>query len=681
MDHGGCALLVGVKGNEIIKIKGDPHGFLNEGYICAKALASPDRLSHTDRLRYPLKREGKRGEGKWKRISWEQALEETAQNLIQTKEKFGARAVAFGMGMPKGLEHFVLIRLANIFGSPNIVAIQDVCHAPREITGVHTCGFYPVADLHHKSELIVLWGSNITSTNEEGEICSLLFKQLKKGAHLMVIDPRKIKLVDKAQKWLQPRPGSDHALALGFINVIIEEGLYDRDFVNEWAQGFDELSEHVKQYSPEKVEAITWVPSSLIRDAARFYAESSPANIHWGNPIEHNINTFDTTRALVCLMAICGNLDTSGGNIHARDPEIMGLGKFVRADLLPDKRKTMISAYHNAIPRFMTVAPAFFRKAVLESEPYPVRAFYSMCSNPMLSYADSRLTHRALKSLDFIAVADIFMTPTAAMADIVLPAATHFEMDDIGHYGLGHGFILARPKVVDPPEECRPDMDILNELGKLISPEEYWHDDVTQFLEDVLKPSGMSYNQFKEVGYLKGPDEFGKYREGGFRTPSGKVELRLSTAEKFSLPPMPAFNGLPEEDDPEYPLVLTGAKSRYFLHSSYRWIRKLREKRPVPRVEIHPLTASEKGIAEGDPVVIETRFGAMTQTAHLTDTVDPRVVSASYGWWFPEGKAEDQFDWETSNFNMVTSAEKLGREFGTPNLKGLACRIGKSEKG
>ncbi|MFC1884551.1 molybdopterin-dependent oxidoreductase [Thermodesulfobacteriota bacterium] len=681
MDHGGCALLVGVKGNKIIKIKGDPDGFLNSGYICPKALASPDRLTHPDRLVYPLKRQGKRGEGKWKRISWDQSLEETAQNLKQIKAKFGARAVAFGVGMPKGLEHFVLIRLANIFGSPNVVASQDVCHAPREISGVHTCGFYPVADLHHKSDLVVLWGSNITSTNEEGEICSLLFNQLKKGAKLMVVDPRKIKLAERAQKWLQLRPGTDNALALGFLNVIIEENLYDGDFVNEWTHGFEDLAEHVKKFSPETVSEITWVPSDLIREAARFYAESNPAVIQWGNPIEHNINAFETARALTCLMAICGNLDTTGGNINAQDPEIMGLGKFVRADLIPDKRKTMISAHHNVIPRFMTIPPAFFRKAVLESDPYPVRAFYSMCSNPMLSYADSSLTHRALKSLDFIAVADIFMTPTAAMADIVLPAATQFEMDDIGHYGLGRGFILARPKVVDPPEECRPDMEIMNELGKLISPEEYWHDDYAEFLEDVLKPSGMTYDQFKKAGYLKGPDGFGKYREQGFRTPSGKVELRLSTAEKFRLPSLPGFDGLPEEDDPEYPLVLTGAKSRYFLHSSYRWIKKLREKRPVPKVEIHPLTASEKGIAEGDSVIIETKFGAMTQTAHITDTVDPRVVSASHGWWFPEGKAGDQFDWKTSNFNMVTSAEKLGREFGTPNLKGIACRIRQAEKG
>ena len=191
MDHGGCSLLVGVKGNEIVQVKGDPEGYLNKGYTCFKGRVSPDRLTHPDRLRHPLKRVGERGEGKWQRVSWDQALDETAENLLRIKEKHGARAVGFGVGMPKGLEHFVLIRLANIFGSPNIIASQDVCHAGREITGLHTCGFYPVADLHHPTKLLFLWGSNPTSTNEEGLISSQVSAQLKDGAKLIVVDPRK----------------------------------------------------------------------------------------------------------------------------------------------------------------------------------------------------------------------------------------------------------------------------------------------------------------------------------------------------------------------------------------------------------------------------------------------------------------------------------------------------------
>ena len=677
MDHGGCALLVGVQENRIVQVKGDPEGFLNKGYTCFKGRVSPDRLTHPDRLKHPLKRVGKRGEGKWKRISWEEALSETSENLIKIKEKFGARAVGFGMGMPKGLEHFVLIRLANIFGSPNVIASQDVCHAPREITGVHTCGFYPVADLHHPTELILLWASNVSSTNEEGQIASLFYEQLKRGTRLVVVDPTKTDLAEKADLWLQLRPGTAQALALGFINVIIRESLYDKGFVESYTYGFEDLARSVERYTPERIAEITWVPADLIQRAARMYAEARPAALQWGNPIEHDIHVFDATRSLVCLMAICGNLDVAGGNVNARDPKIMGLREFVRADLIPEKRKEMISAHHRVIPRFMTIPPAYFRKAALESDPYPVRGYYGMCTNPLVAWADSQSTYEAFMNLDFVAVAEIFMTPTASLADIVLPVAHQFEMNDIGHYGIGHGMILARPKIVDPPEECWPDIKIMNELGKRISPPQYWHEDHETFLDDLLKPAGLTYREFAAKGYLKGPDRFKQYEKEGFRTPTGKVELKLSTAEKFGLKPLPEFTGLPEEEDPDYPLVLISAKSRYYLMSSYRWVEKLREKRPRPTVEIHPDAATRYGIGDGEEVVIETKYGEITQTARVTDTVHPRVISASLGWWFPEGDRKEQFEWRKSNFNMLTSIEKLGKEFGTPNLKNLPCRIRK----
>jgi len=675
MDHGGCSLLVGVKNNRIVSVRGDPDGFLNKGYVCAKGLASPDRLTHPDRLRYPLKRAGRKGEGKWERVSWPDAINEIVKNLNGIKGEYGAKGVVFCQGMPKGVEHLVLIRLANLFGSPNVVSVQDVCHAPREITGIHTCGFYPVTDFHHQSKLVLVWASNITATNEEGEINSLLMEQIEKGTELVVIDPRKVDLAKKARVWLQLRPGTDGALALSFLNVIIGEKLYDKGFVEQWTYGFADLASHVRDYTPEAVTGITRVNPDLIRKAARSYARSHPAALQWGNPLEHTINTFDTLRALVCLMAICGNLDVPGGNIQASEPDILSLGKFVRSDSLPSKTQEMLHAYHHTIPRLMTVPPAMFKEAVLKGHPYPVKGAYMQCTNPLLAYADSRQTYEALMKLEFLAVSDIFMTPTAALADIVLPAATHFEFNDIGHYGLGHGYILARPKVVDPPDECWPDIKILNKLGRGITKEEYWYEDYNQLLEDILQPSGLNYSEFTEREYLQGPERFRKYLSKGFRTPTGKVELKLSRAEKSRLSPLPQFNGLPEEDDTEYPLVLTSSKNPHYLHSSYRWIKRLREKRPDPMVEIHPETALRYEIREGDAVIIETRYGKITQIAHVTDIVDTDVINASHGWWFPEAGPDSLYEWEKSNFNVLTSSKKLGREFGTPNLKGIACRI------
>jgi anaerobic selenocysteine-containing dehydrogenase len=335
----------------------------------------------------------------------------------------------------------------------------------------------------------------------------------------------------------------------------------------------------------------------------------------------------------------------------------------------------MIPAYHQTIPKLMTVPPGLFRKAVLEEFPYPVKAVYMHGTNPLVTYADSRKTFEAYMKLDFIAVADIFMTPSASMADIVLPAATHFEFNDIGHFGLGHGYILARPQVVDPPEECWPDIKILNELGKALTSEEYWYDDYEKLLDEVLEPSGLSYAQFVAQGHLKGSEKFQKYLSSGFKTPSGKVELSLSQAEKLKLDPLPEFNGLPDKDHEDFPLVLTSAKSRFYLHSSYRWLKPLREKRKHPTAQIHPETAEKLGVKDGAEIIIETRNGEITQIAKVTDAIHPKVINAAYGWWFPGAKPESQYDWKTANYNMLTSMETLGQEFGTPNLKGIGCRI------
>jgi len=674
MDHGGCALLVGVKDNQIVDIKGDPDGYLNRGYICAKGRASAERLNHPQRLRHPLRRRGERGAGKWDQISWPQAITIIRDNFNRIKKKEGARAVAFCQGMPKGLEHFVLIRLANIFGSPNVVAVQDVCHAPREISGFHTYGFYPVADYHYPSQVVMLWGSNITATNEEGQICSRLLDQIRQGTELIVIDPRKTALAARARYWLQLKPGTDMALALTFLNVAIEEKRYDHQFVEHWTHGFDTLAEHVSECTPERAARITGVPADLIRSAAGAYASASPAAIGWGNAIEHNRQAFDTCRALVCLMAVCGNLDIPGGNIQANEPDILSLGRFVRADLIPNKKIEMIHARQGTIRGLMTVPPTFFKKAILDEIPYPVRGAYMQCTNPLLGYADSRQTFKALQKLTFLAVADIHMTPTAAMADVVLPAATHFEFDDIGHFGLGHGHILARPRVVDPPPGCWPDIKILNELGKALTGEEHWYADHSDLLEAVLEPCGIRYDAFCEQGFLKGDEKFRKYETDGFRTPTGKVELLLSRAEKLKVSALPRFIAAPL-DDHQYPLMLTCSKDSHYLHSSYRWLENLRARSAEPIVVIHPQTAAEHSIRDGNAVYIETRNRCITQFASLSDAVLPQVVYAAYGWWFPEDQLSPQFDWQTANYNILTTTENLGREFGTPNLKGIPCRI------
>lgn len=677
MDHGGCGLIVEVNGGRIIKIKGDPQSPISLGYICPKGLASAERTTHPARLTTPLLRQGARGEGRFKPVSWTAALSVISEGLNRIRREYGPQAVVFAQGAPKGLEHFVLIRLANVFGSPNVTGPQHVCHMPREIAGLLTCGFFPVPDYETPTSLILNWGSNLLKTNEEGVISLRLLNAIKKGADLIVVDPRKTHLASIAQSHLQIKPGSDIALALGLIHIIIREGLFDENFVTNWTVGFQELQEQVKDFTPERVSELTWLTPEEITQTAWTYGTSRPAVIQWGNALEHTVNSLQTCRALVCLMAITGNLDVPGGNLMPSLPPVSRLADFVKAHLLPGKPGKMLSRAFNLAPNFMVVPPPVVTQAILTEKPYPVRAMVAQVTNPLITNSDARQTYAALMGLDLLVVSEIFMTPTAALADIVLPAATAFEFDDIGHYGLAHGWISARPKIVDPPGECWPDVKILNELGKALGHGEHFWEDWRQALDEVLAPSGLTYDQFTEKGVLKGTGGYKKYEAKGFKTPSKKVELYSGRLKDWGFDPLPAFSKL-SEGSLEYPLLATSRKNPYFFHSAYRQISPLREKYPQPQVEIHPQAAKILGLAEGDLARIITVKGHIEQKVHLTENIDPRVVFVDYGWWFPEKEIGTLFDWDRSNLNILTAGEPFNPALGTPNLRAFPCRIEKS---
>jgi len=680
MDHGGCTLVVEVEDGRVVGLGGDPEGPLSHGHICPKARALPELLNHPKRLRRPLRRLGERGSGRWTEISWTEALESAAEGLNRVKDQYGARAVAFCQGAPKGLEHFILIRLANTFGSPNVVGPQNVCHMPREIAGILTCGFFPVADYENPTRAMVVWGSNLTATNEEGVICTRLLRRLKTDQPpLIVIDPRRTELAERAEVWLPLKPGTDLALALGFLQVIIGEGLFDQDFVKDFTFGFDELARHVREWTPEKTAAVTGLSPEALVLAARIYGRAKPAMIQWGNGIEQTVDNFDTARALISLMAVTGNLDAPGGNIAPGPPPVMSLRDFVRADLLPERPKTMISAPYGPAPGFVVVAPEYFKQAVLNSRPYPVKAAYVQVSNPVLAWSGSHETYQALKSLDFLIVTETFMSPTAALADLVLPAATQLEYNDLGHFGVSHGFVLARPKMVDPPPDCWPNAKIINELAKKLGLESLWWGNYEDMLGDILKPAGMTYGELAEQGILRGPVRYFKYKEKGFKRPTGKVELAMSIAEKAGLNPLPIWSGPPQAEDPDFPLLLSGHKSRNFFGSDHRYIESLTAREPEPLVEIHPETAQAAGIEDKNMVWVETKAGKIKVRARVTDHIRPGVLSLVHGWWRPSLGPENPSSWAETTYNVLTSSSPVNKALGTPNLRALPARLIKAD--
>lgn len=684
MDHGGCGLRLHVDGGRIVKVEGDPDSPLNRGTVCAKGLAQVERLNHPDRLLYPLKRAGARGDGKWTRITWEEALSTIAAKMRDYLERGEAGRIAFAQGTPKGLELYMMIRLANLLKVPHVATPGSICHMPRETASMLTCGFFPLPDYDHPPALTLVWGSNLFQTNEEGVIGSQLRRALEKGSKLIVIDPRKTAIASRADLWLKPRPGSDLALALGMLHVILHEGLYEQAFVEQWSAGFAELQEHLKNYPPRWAAEKTWIPETEIAEAARLYARARPACLQWGNALEHNINSIQSARALLILMAVTGNLEVPGGNVNRPGPAVLRPGDFVQARSFAEKKEKLLAPEFRLAAQMGFTPSQFIVKSMMAEGPGAVRMMYLQGGNPLLSYAHSSETFLALKKLEFLAVAEIFPTPTAQLADILLPAATNFEFDDLGHYGLPHGFILARPKAVDPAGECRPDALILNDLGKRLGLERFFWPDLRSCLDEVLKPSGMTYAGFTQAGILKGNWRYRRYETGGFQTPSKKVEIYSARLKGWGYDPLPSYRELPESplSEPglarEYPLIFTSAKDPNYFHSAYRNLKSLRRLSPAPDVLLHPHTARELKIEEGDWVSIETRRGAIRQKAVFSSDLDPRVIVAAYGWWFPERKDLELSGWKESNLNILTeSGPPYEPAIGSTNLRAVLCRVRK----
>ena len=641
-----------------------------------------ERLNHPDRLTYPMKRKGGRGEGKWSQISWDEALETIAKKIKETIEREGPETIAFAQGTPKGLELFLLMRLANLLHIPNISTPGHICHMPRETASTITCGFFPVPDFDHPPSCVLVWGSNLFQTNEEGIIGSQLKRALDRGAKLIVIDPRKSSVASRAGLWIQPKPGTDLYLALGMLKVIVDEKLYDKAFVENWTKGFPELREHLNQYSLDTISEMTWVPKDQIIRLTQLFSRTKPAFIQCGNAIEHNINSFQCSRALLILMAITGNLEQPGGNANRVAPPVMRPGELVQIKKFPEKKEKILSPEFRLATMMGFVPSQMVVKAILTGKPHPIRMIYIQGGNPLLSYANSKETFEALKKLSFLAVSEIFLTPTAQMADIVLPAATNFEFDDIGHYGLPHGFILARSKVVEPLGECWSDSKILNELGKRLGLAQYFWNDLGECLDDVLKPAAMTYYDFKNIGMLKGKWEYRSYEKNGFSTPSKKFEVYSEQLKQWGYNPLPSPYDTSETSgtsSKEYPLVFTSAKDPYFFHSAYRNISSLRKLSPDPVLLIHPEAASKSGIKEGDWVAVETEMGMIRQKAKLNEDIDPRIIVLSYGWWFPERKDLEMSGWKESNLNVLTNNNPpYEPAIGSTPLRAIPCRIFKS---
>ncbi len=663
-----CGIIVTLEDGKIIKIKGDPEHPWNRGRLCPKAAGIIDHFYSPQRIKYPMKKVA----GSWQRISWEDALDTVASELNKTKDTYGPEAWAMIIGMSIVAEGFntmhFLQRFCDAYGSPNFITPETFCFLSGITANMLTFGKFPYANPIN-SNCIVLWGHNPSASNYM--VAEDIIKAKERGSKLVVIDPRKIALAKQADIHAQIRPGTDCALALALFKIIIEEELYDKEFVKNWTVGFDQLQEHVKKYSIKEASRITWIPSSIIESIAHTYASVKPASIVQGtNSLDQHATGFQNNRALAILEAVTGNFDAAGGHLLSgafpafpplRLPELVKGGNIGK----------------DQYPLFAgdwTGQGMLLPDMILTGKPHPIKSLAILASNPVLTWPNSNKLKKALHQLDFLSVMTIEPNETSEMADLVLPGATFLERTEVWDGTLLMGskcFMSLRNKVTDF-HECRSPIDFWLNLARHMGYEKYfpWKNE-DEVLRYIFKGAGIDIDEYLgNINFVPfGEVKYKKYETEGFQTSSGKIELYSAVMQSLGLEPLPSFTEPPESPvrDPEtardYPVILTtGSRILQYIHSSYRIVSKAGKKPPEPYAEIHPGTAGYYGIGDGDMINVETKRGAIQIKARLTEDILPHVINIPHGW-------------SQSNVNLLTDEKSADPVTGYPALKALLCKI------
>ncbi|MEQ8232109.1 MAG: molybdopterin-dependent oxidoreductase [Gammaproteobacteria bacterium] len=721
-----CGCVSVVEDGRLVAVEADP-SHPTGAALCSKGRAAPEYVYSDARVLHPMKRTRPKGDPDpgWERISWDEALDLTAAGLRRVIERAGPRALAVSITTAAGTAmqdaYPFIERLRHAIGTPNAAISMELCGWAKLFVHAYTFGTpQPAPEVEH-SDCIVLWGHNPAHTWLA--LGTRVNAAVRRGARLVVIDPVRVGLAAKADHWLRVRPGSDGALALAMAHVLIEEALFDADFVRTWTNGpflvrdddgrclsgadiavdgdpakrvgwdergqcpvlydpasgrwegshahlalrggyrvrgargdiacrpaFDHYAALCARHAPERAATLTWIDAAQIRAAARTIGASDAVSLATWAGLEMHSNTTQTARAINCLYALTGCFDAPGGNVVFDKP---GVADVTGAGLLPaDLRADTLGIAERPLgpeAAFGWVNTDALYRAVLEREPYGVDALLGFGLNMLVSHADGERGARALAALEFMAQADLFMTPTARHADVFLPVCTPWERTalkcDFVVDQRASATVQWRPAVIAPRGESRPDFWIAAELARRLGLGEHlWHGDEEAAWSSVLAPTGVTLDALRAApgGRLTLPltTRYRKYAEpgSGFATPSRRVEIFAETFQAHGHAPLPEFvePALGPADAAlaaRYPLVLTDTKSPHFIHSQYRHVAALRRHERDPLVHVHPDTARARAIAEGMPVVLSTPHGSVQLRAKLNANLDPRVVRASYGWW------------------------------------------------
>ncbi len=674
------------------------------GTICRIGKHSPDIIYDPDRLKYPLKRKGPKGSYDFERISWHEAFNLLVAKLKEHKELYGPESTAIYTGrgsfdmalcdlfQPSGVAVSSASSVLFPFGSPNTLGVGALCYVSFAMIAPHvTMGeMYITMDTDiENAELIVVWGAN-PATDSPPFSHTQILKACERGAEVVVIDPRFSETArETGAQWIPIRPGTDGALALGLIFILIEQELFDEDFVRQWTIGFSELSQLVQHYRPEIVEDITGVPAATVRSLAYRIADAQGACPVMYTGLEYSDSGVQAIRAVFTLWTLAGQLDVPGGLLIRMKENIFPQN---RNDLQPNPapekalgrdRFPVYSAYRGeshaiALPN-----------SVLQGDPYTIRSLIVLGGSLLTSWPDPALWKKTLEALEFLVTIDRYHTADSAYADLVLPATTMYEITSYMRYGP---VFKIREKIIEPQFEARNDFLILAELAKRLGYGHLYPQSEEEILAKALESTGYSPEEVRAKGGSVQIDpvmmQYKKWEKGllrddgkqGFATPSRKFEIASSVLAEHGYDPLPVYTEPREgpreapELAAEYPLVFnSGARTYYDFRSQHHGVKSLCQHQKDPAVTLNVQDAADRGIMGGEWVWLKTARGKLRFRANVTKNIVQGAVDANMGGGGPLGP----LSWQQCNVNELTSIEQHDPISGFPIYKTLLCQVEK----
>ena len=696
----GCWVEVKLEEGRLTDIRADTGHPL--GMICRRGEHAAEMIYSEHRLRYPMRRVGPKGTHEFERISWDEAYDLIVENLQRIKRESGPEAVSVYTGrgafelslcdvfQPKDVGVSSASSVLFPFGSPNSMGVGALCYVSFAMIAPHvTMGRMLVnmfTDIENAKTLVV-WGAN-PATDSPPLDMHRLEAAARRGAEIVVIDPRHTETAKRTgARWIPIRPGTDCALALSLIEVMIEEDLHDDEFAQRWCHGFDDLVTYVQHFRPEQVEPITGVPAETIRELARTIAHASGACPVMYTGLEYSNSGIQSIRAVHTLFALAGHLDVPGGiGLAMRDAQFVvnhdgnlsnpQIDRAVARDTYP-----LYSQYRGESHATGLVT------SVLEGQPYPIRGLIVHGASLLTSWPQTEIWRETLSKLDFTVCIDRQMTADAAYADVVLPATTMFEIDSYMTYGP---IFRLREKVVEPVGEARNDYLIMAELAARLGYGDRYPQTEEAMIRHVLQGTGFTLEQIREAGgSVKLPTpmlEYRKWEKGGLRadgqpgfdTPTGKFEIHSTILEDYGYEPLPRYVEPTEgpvaspEVAADYPLVFnSGARPHTDFRSQHHGIAGLVRDNPEPTVELNERDAEARGIGSGDLVRVRSPRGSVTFRARVTADIVQGAVECNMGGGGPVGPTA----WQQSNVNELTDLANVDRISGFPVYKALLCEV------